>query len=67
MYTIFHGMLKYYESVSLKQCGHPQHTFLLCPDKLRAFGESLTVRNKMAETKVLMLVLIPDLHSVNVP
>jgi hypothetical protein len=47
MYTIFCDSLKYYESVSLKQCGHPQPTFLLCPDKLCAAGESLIVTNKM--------------------
>jgi hypothetical protein len=48
MYTIFCDLLKYYESVSRKQCGHPQPTFLLRPDKLCATGESLTVTNKMA-------------------
>jgi hypothetical protein len=48
MYTIFRDLLKYWESAFLKQYGHPQPTFLLCPDKLRAAAESLTVINKMA-------------------
>jgi hypothetical protein len=47
MYTIFCDSLKYCESVSLKQCGHPQPTFLLYLDKLHAAGESLTITNKM--------------------
>jgi hypothetical protein len=38
----FRDSLKYCESVSLKQCGHPQPTFMLCPNKLRAAGESLS-------------------------
>jgi hypothetical protein len=48
MYTVFPDLVKYCESVSHKQCGHPQCTFLLCLNKLRATGESLTVTNKMA-------------------
>jgi hypothetical protein len=44
----FCDLLKYLESISLKQCGHLQPTSLLYPDKLRAAGESLTVTNKMA-------------------
>jgi hypothetical protein len=47
MYTVFHDSLKYSQSLSLKQCGHPQPTFLLCPNKLCAAGKSLTVTNKM--------------------
>jgi hypothetical protein len=43
MYTIFRDLLKYYESVSLKECGHPQPTFFLCPNKLHVIGESLTL------------------------
>jgi hypothetical protein len=67
MHIIFCDSLKYCESVSLKQCGHPQPTFLLCPDKLRAAEESLIVTKNGFETKVLTLVLIPDLHSVVAP
>jgi hypothetical protein len=44
----FCDSLKYCESVSLKQCGHSQPTFLLYPNKLCATGESLTVTNKLA-------------------
>jgi hypothetical protein len=67
MYTIFSDSLKYCESISLKQCRHPQTTFLLSPDKLRAARESLIVKQNGFQLKVLMLVLIPDLHSVVVP
>jgi hypothetical protein len=44
----FHDLLKYGRSISLKQCGHPQLTFLLYPNKLCVAGESQTVTNKMA-------------------
>jgi hypothetical protein len=48
MYSVFCDLLKYCESISLKQCEHLQRTFLLYPDKLCAAGESVIVTNKIA-------------------
>jgi hypothetical protein len=41
-----------------------QPTFWLYPDKLCAVRESLTITKNGFELKVLMFVLIPDLHSI---
>jgi hypothetical protein len=66
MYTISYDLLKYCESISMKQCRHPEPTFFLYLDKLRVTEELLTVTNKMALRQILTLVL-PDLHSIIVP